>query len=220
MAAVLKEVLYDLSDLVVSTDCSSRPICMETSMLFYTLPKYHVEYDRLWVVAHFCSICVHSATTHSDLMVRAKTLGVKVEVIHNASVMNAVGACGLQLYRYGETISIPFFTETWRPDSFYDKIKTNRSIGLHTLCLLGNDSSPSKLAYQWHRLSEIFISLAYCLPALVSVISELTGTVLVWCLSFFAADGIPLDIDEHVCEARLCAFCRYTSEGTLNGSFV
>lgn len=47
MAAVLKEVLYDLSDLVVSTDCSSRPICMETSMLFYTLPKYHVEYDRL-----------------------------------------------------------------------------------------------------------------------------------------------------------------------------
>ncbi|CAM6113433.1 unnamed protein product [Calypogeia fissa] len=76
------------------------------------------------------------ATTHSDLTVRAKTLGVKVEVIHNASVMNAVGACGLQLYRYGETISIPFFTETWRPDSFYDKIKTNRSIGLHTLCLL------------------------------------------------------------------------------------
>ncbi|KAL2652263.1 hypothetical protein R1flu_020391 [Riccia fluitans] len=76
------------------------------------------------------------ATTHSDLVVRAKTLGVKVEVIHNASVMNAVGACGLQLYRFGEAISIPFFTETWRPDSFYDKIKANRSIGLHTLCLL------------------------------------------------------------------------------------
>jgi diphthine synthase len=70
-------------------------------------------------------------------MLRAATSGVKVEVIHNASVMNAVGACGLQLYRYGETISIPFFTETWKPDSFYDKIKTNRSLGLHTLCLLG-----------------------------------------------------------------------------------
>lgn len=76
------------------------------------------------------------ATTHSDLVVRAKQMGVKVKVVHNASVMNAIGVCGLQLYRYGETVSIPFFTETWRPDSFYGKIKQNHSLGLHTLCLL------------------------------------------------------------------------------------
>ena len=60
-----------------------------------------------------------------------------VKVVHNASVMNAIGICGLQLYRYGETVSIPFFTETWRPDSFYEKIQRNRNLGLHTLCLLG-----------------------------------------------------------------------------------
>ncbi|CAO2839125.1 unnamed protein product [Amaranthus hypochondriacus] len=76
------------------------------------------------------------ATTHTDLVVRAKQMGVDVMVVHNASVMNAVGLCGLQLYRYGETVSIPFFTETWRPDSFYEKIKRNRDLGLHTLCLL------------------------------------------------------------------------------------
>ncbi|XP_047322447.1 probable diphthine methyl ester synthase [Impatiens glandulifera] len=76
------------------------------------------------------------ATTHTDLVVRAKKLGVDVKIVYNASVMNAVGVCGLQLYRYGETVSIPFFTETWRPDSFYDKIKRNRDLGLHTLCLL------------------------------------------------------------------------------------
>lgn len=76
------------------------------------------------------------ATTHSDLVVRARKMGVEVKVVHNASVMNAVGVCGLQLYRFGETISIPFFTETWRPDSFYDRIKANRQLGLHTLCLL------------------------------------------------------------------------------------
>ena len=64
-------------------------------------------------------------------------MGVEVKVVHNASVMNAIGVCGLQLYRYGETISVPFFTETWRPDSFYEKIKQNRLLGLHTLCLLG-----------------------------------------------------------------------------------
>jgi len=40
------------------------------------------------------------------------------------------------VYRFGEIISIPFFTETWRPYSFYDKIKFNREKGLHTLCLL------------------------------------------------------------------------------------
>ncbi|CAA0838955.1 Probable diphthine synthase [Striga hermonthica] len=76
------------------------------------------------------------ATTHSDLVVRAKKLGVEVKVVHNASVMNAIGVCGLQLYRYGETVSIPFFTDTWRPDSFYEKIQRNKTLGLHTLCLL------------------------------------------------------------------------------------
>ncbi|CAB4296181.1 unnamed protein product [Prunus armeniaca] len=76
------------------------------------------------------------ATTHTDLVVRAKKLGIVVKVVHNASVMNAVGICGLQLYHYGETVSIPFFTETWRPDSFYEKIQKNRGLGLHTLCLL------------------------------------------------------------------------------------
>lgn len=60
-----------------------------------------------------------------------------MKAVHNASVMNAVGICGLQLYHFGETVSIPFFTETWRPGSFYEKIKRNRSLGLHTLCLLG-----------------------------------------------------------------------------------
>ncbi|XP_057427519.1 probable diphthine methyl ester synthase [Lotus japonicus] len=76
------------------------------------------------------------ATTHADLVVRAKKMGIVVEVVYNASVMNAIGICGLQLYRYGETVSIPFFTETWRPGSFYEKIERNRSMGLHTLCLL------------------------------------------------------------------------------------
>lgn len=42
------------------------------------------------------------ATTHSDLQLRAKALEIPVKIIHNASIMNAVGACGLQLYRFGE----------------------------------------------------------------------------------------------------------------------
>jgi len=76
------------------------------------------------------------ATTHTDLVMRAKKEGVAVKVIHNASIMNAIGVCGLQLYRFGQAISIVFFTESWKPDSFYDKLRSNRREGLHTLCLL------------------------------------------------------------------------------------
>nr|XP_057929999.1 diphthine methyl ester synthase [Doryrhamphus excisus] len=76
------------------------------------------------------------ATTHSDLVLRAVHAGVPYQVIHNASIMNAIGCCGLQLYNFGETVSVVFWTDTWRPESFYDKICKNRSAGLHTLCLL------------------------------------------------------------------------------------
>merc|ERR1711988_1409173 len=71
-----------------------------------------------------------------DLWLRAKKLGLEVQVVRNASVMNAIAACGLQLYRFGETVSIPFWTDGWRPDSFYDKLVANRKANLHTLCLL------------------------------------------------------------------------------------
>jgi len=76
------------------------------------------------------------ATTHMDLMLRAKESNVPCLVIHNASIMNAIGCCGLQLYNFGETVSIVFWTDTWRPDSFFDKIESNKQRGLHTLCLL------------------------------------------------------------------------------------
>jgi diphthine synthase len=76
------------------------------------------------------------ATTHTDLMLRAKQRGIQVQLVHNASIMGAAGACGLQLYTFGQTVSIPFFDDTWRPTSFYPKIQYNRRGGLHTLCLL------------------------------------------------------------------------------------
>ena len=50
--------------------------------------------------------------------------------------MNAIGACGLQLYNFGQTVSLVFFTDTWKPDSFYDRIAENAVLGMHTLVLL------------------------------------------------------------------------------------
>jgi diphthine synthase len=47
-----------------------------------------------------------------------------------------MGCCGLMVYRFGEIVSIPFFTETWKPTSFYKKIAENSERKLHTLVLL------------------------------------------------------------------------------------
>jgi len=76
------------------------------------------------------------ATTHTDIILRARALKIPTRVIHNASIMNAVGACGLQLYNFGQTVSLVFFTDTWKPDSFYDRVKENVDLGMHTLILL------------------------------------------------------------------------------------
>ncbi|CAI4232962.1 unnamed protein product [Auanema sp. JU1783] len=76
------------------------------------------------------------ATTHSDLVLRAKEKNIPVKVIHNVSILNAVGCCGLQLYNFGETVSVVMWLDGWEPDSYYDKIASNKKKGLHTLCLL------------------------------------------------------------------------------------
>ncbi|XP_002187222.3 diphthine methyl ester synthase [Taeniopygia guttata] len=100
------------------------------------------EADSLLKEADVCDVAFlvvgdpFGATTHSDLVLRAVKLGIPYKVIHNASIMNAVGCCGLQLYNFGETVSIVFWTDTWKPESFFDKIEKNRQNGMHTLCLL------------------------------------------------------------------------------------
>lgn len=76
------------------------------------------------------------ATTHVDIILRAKKENIKVEVIHNSSVMGAAASCGLQLYNFGFTVSIPWFEEGWTPSSFYERIQYNMKGGMHTLCLL------------------------------------------------------------------------------------
>lgn len=79
---------------------------------------------------------MYRATTHTDLVLRARELSIPISSIPNASIMSAIGATGLQLYNFGQTVSMVFFTDNWKPASFYDRIRENRTIGLHTLVLL------------------------------------------------------------------------------------
>ncbi|WVQ81174.1 diphthine synthase [Cryptococcus sp. DSM 104549] len=76
------------------------------------------------------------ATTHTDLLLRATALSIPTSVIHNASIITALGSTGLQMYSFGQTLSLPFYTETWRPDSWFPRLEENLRIGVHTLVLL------------------------------------------------------------------------------------
>ena len=77
---------------------------------------------------------VFSATTHMDLYLRAKRAGIKTIVVHNASVLTAVGIIGLQLYKFGRVTSIPFANENI--ETPYDALKMNQENNLHTLFIL------------------------------------------------------------------------------------
>ncbi len=77
-----------------------------------------------------------SATTHIELLHLAFDNKVKVEVIHNASILNAVGITGLQLYKFGRTTSIPYPENVALPVAPFQILKENMDIGAHTLFLL------------------------------------------------------------------------------------
>ena len=76
------------------------------------------------------------ATTHVEILLRAKALGVLVKIIHNASILTAVAETGLQPYKFGKTTTAVFWEENYKPTSFYNVIAQNKKQGLHTLVLL------------------------------------------------------------------------------------
>jgi diphthine synthase len=82
------------------------------------------------------------ATTHTDLRLRAKKLDIQVKVIHNASILTAIGATGLELYKFGKTASIPFHNENLK--SPIEVLHINQANHLHTLFLLDLDPVNNK----------------------------------------------------------------------------
>lgn len=77
------------------------------------------------------------ATTHVDIFMRAKEKGINVNVIHNTSIISAIGVIGLEVYKYGKITSIPFLNENIKaPVEVYGM---NKRDGLHTLFLLDLD---------------------------------------------------------------------------------
>lgn len=77
------------------------------------------------------------ATTHVDLRIQAMEEGIPVRIFHGVSIF---GACptslGLQPYKFGRTVTLPFLEKEYQPKSPYDNILENKSRGLHTMILL------------------------------------------------------------------------------------
>ena len=77
------------------------------------------------------------ATTHVDLRISAEKRGIKTRVVHGASAVSAVrGISGLQNYKYGKSVTVPFSEEGFVSETPYNIIRENKKMGLHTMCYL------------------------------------------------------------------------------------
>lgn len=87
-----------------------------------------------------------AATTHIDLKIQAGEEGIPVNVIHGVSIFTACPtSLGLQPYKFGRTVTLPFLDEDYHPRSPYDNILDNKSRGLHSMILL--DIKADELRY-------------------------------------------------------------------------
>ncbi|MEM2714593.1 MAG: diphthine synthase [Candidatus Bathyarchaeia archaeon] len=77
------------------------------------------------------------ATTHIALRIRAEKMGIKTRVIHGASILSAaIGLSGLQNYRFGKSVTIPFPDGGVISQTPYTVISENKLRNLHTMCFL------------------------------------------------------------------------------------
>jgi diphthine synthase len=78
-----------------------------------------------------------TATTHIELLLRARKEKITTSVIHGQSIVTAVpGLLGLQVYKFGRTTTLAYPEGDYFPKSPYDVVKNNIQQGLHTLILL------------------------------------------------------------------------------------
>ncbi len=78
-----------------------------------------------------------AATTHIDLRIQAKDLGIPMRIFHGISIFSACpSSVGLQPYKFGRTVTLPFIEDDYQPQSPYDNICENKERGLHTMILL------------------------------------------------------------------------------------
>ncbi|RAW46574.1 diphthine synthase [Halorubrum sp. 48-1-W] len=80
------------------------------------------------------------STTHTDLRLRAETRGIDTRVVHGVTAQSAASSLtGLQNYRFGKAVTLPFSYAHGGddvPGSVIETIEANRERGLHTVVYL------------------------------------------------------------------------------------
>lgn len=86
-----------------------------------------------------------TATTHVQLLLDCKRIKTPFRVIAGISVTNFIAHSGLQEYKFGRTVTIVLPEKNYSPESFYDLVKENQNLGMHSLCLLDIKHEQKKL---------------------------------------------------------------------------
>ena len=92
-----------------------------------------------------------TATTHYDIKHRAEEKGIETEVIHAPSIFTSIAETGLNVYKFGRTVTLP---EDLAPESIGEHIEKNDSIDLHTLVLLDINYPANEAAKKLIQIDE------------------------------------------------------------------
>ncbi len=77
------------------------------------------------------------ATTHVSIVLMAKDFGIPVNIVNGISIQTVIPSIlGIQSYKFGRTVTIPFPDYDFYPESVYRYIEKNIENGLHTIVLL------------------------------------------------------------------------------------
>jgi len=77
------------------------------------------------------------STTHVSLKIEAHKKGILFRVIHSSSILSAaISESGLHTYKFGRSVTLPFWSGNYKPTSTYDTLVENSKLGLHTLLFL------------------------------------------------------------------------------------
>lgn len=125
-------------------DCSVADLESEIGRSISVLKRDEVEEENRVIeaakegrVAFVTAGDSMAATTHVEMRLRAQEMGITTTLIHGVSIFSAAAsALGLQPYKFGRTVTLPFPEPGYFPTSPYDHIKENHDRGLHTLVLL------------------------------------------------------------------------------------
>ena len=103
-------------------------------------PENMLEEARVSSVALLVVGDPMQATTHIDLEERCAEEGIGFHVIPGLTATAlAVSLSGLQSYRFGRQVTIPFSDGEYLPTSPFEMICKNKEAGMHTLALLDLD---------------------------------------------------------------------------------